>query len=54
MKGRSLQSISAAMLTCLFLLLVTIEAQRPSGNAAPPGALRTAWGDPNLEGLWTD
>src|SRR5262249_43300463 len=55
MKGRSLPAINAAMLASLSLLVI-VEAQSSSGNAAAQGAaaLKTAWGEPKLEGLWTD
>src|SRR2546429_114652 len=52
MKG--LQAISVALLAGLSLLLVIAEAQSPSGKAAVQGAPKTASGEPNLEGIWTD
>ena len=55
MKARSLQTIIVTVvLAGLPLLLVIAEAQSPSGHAAALGALKTPWGEPNLEGLWTD
>src|SRR5262249_55381468 len=39
------------------VISISIEPARAEGSAAPdtaPSTLRTAWGEPNLQGIWTD
>src|ERR1700722_4436319 len=30
------------------------SAQTPESSAAPPAGLKTPWGEPDLQGIWTD
>src|SRR5579862_8285630 len=54
---RELMAVAAliAALTGMFTVATRrVAGQAPSANApASPSALKTAWGDPDLQGIWT-
>ena len=48
-------AIAVSLALSLQLQLVRVSAQAPAGAATASGpALKTIWGDPDLQGLWTD
>jgi hypothetical protein len=49
-------SIAGAAVGVIFLSVVGTEAQGPaaSGTAPAAAALKTPWGEPDLQGIWTD
>ena len=58
MRERSLGSIIMAAMaaaTGISVSIVATSAQGPVGSAtAPAPALKTPWGEPDLQGIWTD
>src|SRR5262245_56629223 len=53
MKGRVF--LFAGVAVSISLALVSASAQAPSGGAAAAqAAAKTPWGDPDLQGIWTD
>jgi hypothetical protein len=57
MRERSLGSIIMAAIatTGISASIVATSAQGPVGSAtAPAPALKTPWGEPDLQGIWTD
>ena len=58
--GISVAAIVIAVAGILRMTRVPVEGQKPAatgtgGAVASPGpAPRTAWGEPNLQGIWTD
>jgi hypothetical protein len=65
MRDRYVMSLGtlAAIIICVFLAAVSLTGQTPASPGksaarsgakatAKPGALRTAWGDPDLQGTW--
>jgi hypothetical protein len=62
MRTRLVKSIGAAVLIMLLFLFlkptqVTVAQQAPAGPAKAPTtapALKTPWGEPDLQGIWTD
>jgi hypothetical protein len=53
--GASLTATVAAVASIISVSLDQTQAQSPAGTNSPPvPALKTPWGEPNLQGIWTD
>jgi hypothetical protein len=44
----------AAASAALSTLIPPASAQAPAGSGAPAPPLKTPWGEPDLQGIWTD
>ena len=44
----------AALTTLLVLALASLQAQTPAVKAGATGAMKTPWGDPDLQGTWSN
>ena len=38
----------------VILAVIVLLKVAPAGSASPAQGLKTAWGDPDLQGIWTD
>jgi hypothetical protein len=50
-------AIAPAAASAIFMSVTTTPAQAPLPSAAAPvttAALKTPWGEPDLQGIWTD
>jgi hypothetical protein len=60
MRDRCLGSITVAIAAAAVTAVTSVSITRASAQAlvasvtAPPAALRTPWGEPDLQGIWTD
>jgi hypothetical protein len=56
MSNRFSGVIVTAAIAAISLSVTQTSAQAPpaSGTAPPPAALKTPWGEPDLQGIWTD
>ena len=61
MRGRLLRSmITVAVAATAVSAVISVSVTRPSAQApaasatAPAPALKTPWGEPDLQGIWTD
>ena len=52
MRHRYLASLSALAGALLWLVSIPVDGQAPAATKATAKALRTAWGDPDLQGVW--
>jgi hypothetical protein len=53
--GSTIMVAIAAAATVISVPIVPAQAQAPAGSAtAPAPALKTPWGEPDLQGIWTD
>src|SRR6516162_7600446 len=51
----SMIKVATAAATVISVSIVATSAQGPVGSAtAPAPALKTSWGEPDLQGIWTD
>ena len=51
----SMLMVAVAAATVFSVSIVATSAQGPVGSAtAPAPALKTPWGEPDLQGIWTD
>jgi hypothetical protein len=46
--------VAAAGSAVIWVSITSASAQVPSGAGKPPSALTTPWGEPDLQGIWTD
>ena len=58
MRLRLLKSVGRSFVIVSMLVLLrptemTAQSQAPSASAAVPAVLKTAWGEPDLQGIWT-
>src|SRR5438874_11443569 len=51
MRNRLLQIVGVVAVILAVIALIRVA---PAGSASPSPALKTAWGDPDLQGIWTD
>src|SRR5258707_12747222 len=55
MRGRfSGSTITAAIAGAAVSVVISASITPASAQAAPPPALTTSWGEPDLQGIWTD
>src|SRR5262249_25734729 len=55
LSGSTLTAIAAAAVSGAISASVTsTSAQAPAASVTPPPALTTPWGEPDLQGIWTD
>jgi len=54
MRRRLLTLVGAAAVVVAVAALLTAARRSADLSAAPTGAPRTAWGEPDLQGIWTD
>src|SRR5438105_872733 len=51
MRNRLLQVVGVVAVIVAIIVLIKVA---PAGSASPSPSLKTAWGDPDLQGIWTD
>jgi hypothetical protein len=47
-------AIAAAASAAIFVSVTRTSAQAPPASGTAPAALKTPWGEPDLQGIWTD
>src|SRR5438128_11894708 len=52
--GRRLLALLGGVAAIAVASLVSVEGQAPTTKAQTGPAIKTSWGEPDLQGLWTD